>query len=562
MHDLQGNILSVNKKGRELLDYSEDEIKGLNLKDLVPEKNWPSLNDYLSRIATNKEDLGNMLLQKKNGEEVIWMYHNMLETDEEGKSYIISTALNVTERVTLEKDLMYTKKILEQTNDVAQVGGWELNIKKNTIYWSQSVKEIHKVKPDFSPNLENAVGFYEGENNEKLSFLLQEAIEKGISFDQELQLVRADGVLIWVRVKGVPEFENEVCTKVFGIIQDIDATKKTYIELAEKEAMLQSFVKYVPVSVAMFDRKLNYLSLSKSWESEFYMTDAEVAGKNIFTISPDLPEERSKIYFDALKGKTYKNENLEIQIAGKEKLQNYNVEVSPWYLSEEVIGGVIVSAQNITDYINVNQDLKHAKEMADIANRAKSEFLANMSHEIRTPLNGVIGFSDLLLKTPLNEMQTQYLNYINESGESLLSIINDILDFSKIESGKMELLIDKSNIYDMVSQVVNVILYQSQRKNIELLLNIEQGLPKTLCLDESRVKQVLINLLGNAVKFTEQGEIELKVEKLEIVDENITLRFAVRDTGIGIPLDKQKRIFDAFTQEDSSVSKKYGGTGV
>ena len=562
MHDLQGNILSVNKKGRELLDYSEDEIKGLNLKDLVPEKNWPSLNDYLSRIATNKEDLGNMLLQKKNGEEVIWMYHNMLETDEEGKSYIISTALNVTERVTLEKDLMYTKKILEQTNDVAQVGGWELNIKKNTIYWSQSVKEIHKVKPDFSPNLENAVGFYEGENNEKLSFLLQEAIEKGISFDQELQLVRADGVLIWVRVKGVPEFENEVCTKVFGIIQDIDATKKTYIELAEKEAMLQSFVKYVPVSVAMFDRKLNYLSLSKSWESEFYMTDAEVAGKNIFTISPDLPEERSKIYFDALKGKTYKNENLEIQIAGKEKLQNYNVEVSPWYLSEEVIGGVIVSAQNITDYINVNQDLKHAKEMADIANRAKSEFLANMSHEIRTPLNGVIGFSDLLLKTPLNEMQTQYLNYINESGESLLSIINDILDFSKIESGKMELLIDKSNIYDMVSQVVNVILYQSQRKNIELLLNIEQGLPKTLCLDESRVKQVLINLLGNAVKFTEQGEIELKVEKLEIVDENITLRFAVRDTGIGIPLDKQKRIFDAFTQEDSSVSKKYGGTGL
>ncbi len=562
MHDLKGNILGINQKGLELLNYSEDEVKGLNLKDFVPKKAWRVLKEYLARIAENKEDIGNMLFQNKNDEELIWMYHNILETDEEGQPYVVTSALNLTERMAFEKDLMYTTKILAQTDDVAQVGGWELNLKKNTLYWSQSVRDIHKVKPDFIPTFENAVGFYPVESSDKLNRLIDTAIQKGIPYDEELQLLRADGILIWVRVKGVPEFNDGVCTKVFGIIQDIDVAKKTYLELEKKEAMLQSFIKYAPVSIAMFDRTLNYLSVSKSWEKEFYMNDSEIIGKHIFTVSPNIPKERSKIFLDALIGKTYKNENIALKLSDRDELQNYDVEISPWYLSEDVVGGIIVSARNITDYLKINEDLKKAKEMADIASRAKSEFLANMSHEIRTPLNGVIGFSELLLKTPLNKLQTQYLNYINESDESLLNVINYILDFSKIESGKMELVVDKSNIYDLVSQVVNVILYQSQRKNIELLLNIEQGLPKTLWLDEARIKQILINLLGNAAKFTDQGEIELKVEKLKMKGENIALRFAVRDTGMGIPLEKQNYIFDAFMQEDSSVGEKYGGTGL
>ncbi|WP_313503550.1 response regulator [Kaistella carnis] len=562
MHDLKGNILGINQKGLDLLNYSEDEVKGLNLKDFVPKKAWPALKEYLERIAENKEDIGNMLFQSKNDEELIWMYHNIVETDEEGQPYVVTSALNVTERMAFEKDLMYTTKILAHTDDVAQVGGWELNLKKNTLYWSQSVRDIHKVKSDFIPTFENAVGFYPVESSDKLNRLMDRAIQEGKPYDEELQLLRADGILIWVRVKGVPEFNDGVCTKVFGIIQDIDVAKKTYLELEKKEAMLQSFIKYAPVSIAMFDRTLNYLSVSKSWEKEFYMNNSEIIGKHIFSVSPNIPKERSKIYLDALIGKTYKNENIALQLSDRDELQNYDIEVSPWYLSEGVIGGIIVSARNITDYIKINEDLKKAKEMADIASRAKSEFLANMSHEIRTPLNGVIGFSELLLKTPLNKLQTQYLNYINESDESLLNVINYILDFSKIESGKMELVVEKSNIYDLVSQVVNVILYQSQRKNIELLLNIEQGLPKTLWLDEARIKQILINLLGNAAKFTDQGEIELKVEKLKIKGDNITLRFAVRDTGMGIPLEKQNYIFDAFMQEDSSVSEKYGGTGL
>ncbi|KAA0127772.1 response regulator [Chryseobacterium sp. SN22] len=562
MHDMEGNILEVNKKGRETLHYSEEEVQGLNLRDLVPEKNRKHLQEYLQHINENKEHLGTMILKTKEGEELVWMYHNRVEIDKEGNPYVLSTALNITERMLLEEDLVYTKKILEQTSATAQVGGWEVNLNNQSVFWSETTKEIHKVAAGYQPEFEEAVRFYREEDQARVGFLFNRAVSEGIAYDEEFQLVRQDGVMIWVRVKAIPEFENGVCTRVFGIIQDIDAFKKLYLELSKKEAMLQSFITYAPVAVAMFDRNLNYLATSSCWKDEFNMNGRELVGENIFTVSPNVSDEIRTIYRDAIRGKAYKNEDFTLTVSHQEELQHYTLEVRPWYLSDGVIGGVIVSVQNITNTIKTNNELKEAKKMADIASKAKSEFLANMSHEIRTPLNGVIGFSDLLLKTPLNETQKQYLNYINESGENLLTIINDILDFSKIESGKMELVIEKCNVYDLVNQVINVILYQSQKKNIELLLNIEPGLPKTLWIDESRLKQILINLLGNAVKFTEQGEIELKVEKLNIDGEKIVLRFAVRDTGVGIAEEKQQYIFNAFTQENSSISKRYGGTGL
>ncbi len=562
MHDMEGNILSVNEKGRELLGYSKEEVKGLNLKNLVPAHHVALVADYLQRIASNREDSGMMVLQTKDGEDISWLYHNMLETDENGKSYVVSTALNMTDRLRLENDLLHTTQILEQTNAVAQVGGWEVDLVNNKVYWSDSTKLIHGVPLDFTPDFEHAIGFYEQESQGTLRRVFEEAIASRTPYDTELRLLKQSGESIWVRVKGIPEFENDLCKRVYGIIQDIDHSKSLFLELERKESMLRAFVDYVPASVAMFDRDFNYISVSNQWLEDFHDGASLPTNSNFFDLFPHIPENRKKIYRDALGGIPYKNRDEIIQAGGLAEAQHFNWEVRPWHLADGSIGGIIIFTQNITESVKINDELKLAKELAVLASKAKSEFLANMSHEIRTPLNGVIGFSDLLLKTPLNDTQLQYLGYINESGNSLLNIINDILDFSKIESGKLELFVDKYNIYDVANQVINVVLYQAQRKDVELLLNIEQGLPAFVWIDESRIKQVLVNLLGNAVKFTEKGEIEFKISKRYNSEDKLALRFEVRDTGIGIPPDKQQRIFDAFTQEDSSVSKRYGGTGL
>jgi len=225
----------------------------------------------------------------------------------------------------------------------------------------------------------------------------------------------------------------------------------------------------------------------------------------------------------------------------------------------EFVGGIYFDITNKKEI----EDAIKAKQLAEAANKSKSDFLANMSHEIRTPLNGIIGFTHLLMKTDLEEIQEKYMTTINQSAHSLLEIINDILDFSKIEAGKLELFIDLYDIKKVLGQVFDLIVYESNQKNLELELNIDPDVPKYIWTDIVRIKQILINLLSNAVKFTTEGSIKLNVSVLEKKkNNNCVIRFSVIDTGIGILEKNQKKIFKAFSQEDSSTTRKFGGTGL
>jgi len=328
------------------------------------------------------------------------------------------------------------------------------------------------------------------------------------------------------------------------------------------EAFYQSLVESLPQNILRKDLEGRFTFGNKRFCATLGRSLDEIIGKTDFDFFP--PELAAKYRQDDRRV-IETGETLELieehRLPTGEEIYVQVIKTPITDSNGEVIGTQCMF-WDVTEKKRAQEELQKAKEAAEAASRAKSEFVANMSHEIRTPMNGIIGMTELVLDTDLSPEQHEYLTMVKASAESLLTIINDILDFSKIEAGKLDLEPVEFNLRDSLDDTLKALAVRAHQKGLELARYIPADVPDLLIGDPIRLRQIIVNLVGNSIKFTEQGEVVVYVETEAQTETEVCLRFAVADTGIGIPIEKQQLIFEAFTQADGSTTRKYGGTGL
>lgn len=522
---------------------------------------------------------------------------------------------DITDRKLADIELQKTKEQFALAVNGSNDGIWDWNLQNNELFLSARWKEMlgyqdHEIKNEFNSFLSLLYEEDLSRVNDYVSNYLNGTIK---NYSIEFRMKHKNGSQVWILAKGdAVRDENGVPVRMAGSHSDI-TIRKQYEESLLEQAKLQDTLmnisnSFINVSLDKADETINnalsllgnFTETDRSYVFDYNheqkvcsntyewcqkeikpqidqlqeipfdnipeWTEAHFSGKTIhipdvFTLNPENPIRQilEPQGIKSLLTLPMMDQDQCIGFIGFDSVKKYHNFSEKEQILLSLFAMMLV---NLINRINIQKELTLAMEQAKAASKAKSEFLANMSHEIRTPLNGVIGFTELLKSTPLNPVQQQYVENANISGHILMGIINDILDFSKIEAGMLHLENISTDMIDLFEQSIDIVKFTAGKKNLELLLNIDPSMPRYAMIDPIRLKQVIANLLANAIKFTEKGEVELKVRYHQLKDHQGKISVSIRDTGIGISESQKNRLFKAFSQADSSTTRKFGGTGL
>ena len=564
--DVQGVIHYVNDAYCRLSGYSRGELVGQNPR-IVNSGHHPAefFRQMYETIAGAGVWRGELCNRARDGS-LYWVRCTIIPSQDVAGRPVRYTAVlyDVSEHKQAEEALRESERWLRESQRTSRLGHYHYDIRKDIWHGSPELYAVLGTKEDRASDFAGWLGIVHPLDREKLSrYFTEDVIGRQTPFDMEYRIVRPrDGVERWVHGRGRVEFhDNGAPVAMFGTIQDITERAEADRDLRASEARTRQIIDTAIDAVITVDDAARITSWNVQAEKLFGWTAAEAIGSLLAeTIVPPqyrAAHTRGFARFLRTGEGTVMGERLEIT-AMRRSGEEFPVELSISAMPLEQ--GMFFSAflRDISERKRVETELVSAKNTAQSASRAKSEFLAMMSHEIRTPMNGVIGFTDLLVDSGLNDTQREYAETIRSSGQALLALINDILDFSKIEAGRLDMERVPFDARRAAAEVVELLSARAAESGIEVVFDWPASVPHQLIGDAMRFRQVLLNLAGNGLKFTTKGAVIVRAER----DAHGGLCMQVRDTGIGIAEDKLGNLFRRFSQADSSTTRRFGGTGL
>ena len=566
--DREGRITFWNKGAEALFGYTEAEALGMATVMLVPEEFRDLRELRLDELQrTGEHPLSGQTVEqvgcRKDGS--IFPMEVSFGTWEVGDVKYTSTVIrDITERKEAEREVRESRQRLQAIVDNLP----SVVTLKDREGRHQMVNAYYEIAIGFAPK--DMLGKTDADVMppdvaEAVMAMDRSVMDSGAGTTFEERVPHPDGTEHDYLTTKVPLFgdDGEVMGLV-GLATDITERKRMEKELADQLAFTEALVDTIPNPLFVKDTSACCVAFNKAYEEAFGMARGDYLGKTALDLDYIPPETRALFHKEdtgLLADGGMVHYAMELTYAdGSPRTVLYWA--TSFELSDGSVGGLVGLMVDITEQKRLELELAAAKEAADEGNRAKSDFLANMSHEIRTPMNAVIGMAHLALQTELTPKQHDYLKKIDASAHSLLRIINDILDFSKIEAGKLEMEAVQFHLEDVLDNLSTLISVKAQEMGVELIFDTDPNAPLSLVGDPLRLGQVLINLCGNSIKFTSQGEIVVRTKLLEKIGETARMQFSVRDTGIGMTPEQAAKLFQPFTQADTSTTRKYGGTGL